>query len=248
MDINFGIFSLNQTPMDWNSNTDRLIRVLEKHHSDCDFFIFSELVLSSYGCQDYFLSEMFYQKEEQAIKKVVAATAGKSVVFGAAIRKDGRNYTCAIYAHDQKIIGIEAKKVLARAGVHYEPRWFDPWKPGAKTTIDLAGQKNIAFGDLDLKVVDKDIKLKLQICEEAWLIDEILEQYGPEKRNKKYDLIINVSASHYSLNKCKRRHGVVQKNSKIFGGIYLYANQLGLDSGRVAVSYTHLTLPTIYSV
>ena len=77
-EISFGVFSLNQTPMDWRLNTDRLIQVINQNKS-CDFLVFSELVLSSYGCQDHFLSEMFYQKEEQAIKKVVAATSGRSV-------------------------------------------------------------------------------------------------------------------------------------------------------------------------
>ena len=100
---------------------------------------------------------------EAAIKALVLETQNILTVFGAPIYIEGNLYNCAVVVKDKKIIGITAKKHLAREGIHYEPRWFTPWEKGASIRISYADQDSIDFGDLYFKI--GKVGLGIEICD-----------------------------------------------------------------------------------
>jgi NAD+ synthase (glutamine-hydrolysing) len=124
-------------------------------------------------------------------------------------------------------LGVYAKQFMALDGVHYEPRWFNPWPIGEVDTIELFGQ-NYPIGDLTFDY--KDWKIGFEICEDAWRGD-----VRPACRlyEKKVNLILNPSASHFAMGKTHERIALVQGSSKNFDCTYVYANLLGNEAGRM---------------
>ncbi|HZY82944.1 MAG TPA: NAD(+) synthase [Cyclobacteriaceae bacterium] len=219
--------SLNQTPLDWEGNTTRVLRAIqEARNNDADIVCFQELCITGYGCEDLHLAPWLSEKAWEELEKIVEHTSGLVVCIGLPIHFSDKTWNGACVIHDQKILGITLKQNLALDGVHYEPRWFEPWPPNEVTHIHRNG-KDISVGDLVYDV--KGIRFGFEICEDAWRRirpGEILCQRG-------VDLIINPSASHFALGKSHSRETLVLDSSKKFNCAYVYVNVLGNEAGRM---------------
>lgn len=218
--------ALNQTALDFEGNSSRVLKAIERAKKEgAHVLCLPELSVCGYGCEDEFFSIDLARRCELAVAKLVAATKGILTAFGAPIYVEGNLYNCAVVAKDEKIIGITAKKFLAREGIHYEPRWFTPWQRGEQTKVSYAGFENIDFGDLYFKV--GNVGIGIEICEEAW---------GAESPNEgvagSCEIVLNLSASHFSIGKNDIRRQLVGNLSRSLCVYYLYANLLGVDAGR----------------
>jgi len=75
----------------------------------------------------------------------------------------------------------------------------------------------------------KDTKIACETCEELWVPKNPHVDYGLDG----VEIIANGSASHHELRKLHTRLALITNASARNGGIYLYANQKGMDGGRV---------------
>ncbi len=220
--------TVNQTPLDWKGNISRIKAILKSaQNANVEILCLPELSVTGYGCEDLFLSDWLPKKAMSFIPELVSLTKGILTTFNIPVRHNGLLYNCCLIAQDEEIKGVYAKQFMALDGVHYEPRWFNPWPIGLVKEIEI-GDKNYPIGDLTFEF--EDWKIGIEICEDAWR-----GQARPACKLKERDvnLILNPSASHFAMQKTKDRIDLVEDSSKSFNCTYLYANLLGNEAGRM---------------
>ena len=216
--------SLNQTPLDWEGNGRRIAGLLkEATQSAVDLIAFPELCLSGYGCEDAFFSLETASRAEALLGQLLPKTKGLTALLGLPVFFKGAMHNCAAMVQDGKILGVSAKRILPREGVHYEARWFLPWSFGYVDQILLCGQE-VPIGDLYFRF--GTIGVGVEICEEAW--DSIP---AATYHSDALDIVLNPSASHFAMGKYQRREALVTNCSRALHVHYVYANLVGLEAG-----------------
>jgi NAD+ synthase (glutamine-hydrolysing) len=225
--LNVAAAALNQTPLDWNGNRDRIVEALQRARSaDVDVICLPELCVTGYGCEDAFHSPATARRALQMLDEIRAHTDELICSVGLPVLYRGATYNASALLVDGSIEGIVAKQNLAGDGVHYEPRWFKAWEPGWRDTLDVGGGE-VPIGDIYFDV--GGVRLGFEICEDAWVAD----RPGARMARRGVDLILNPSASHFAFGKESIRRRFVLDGSRAFGVSYLYANLLGNESGRI---------------
>jgi NAD+ synthase (glutamine-hydrolysing) len=218
--------SINQTPMDWEGNVARLTSLIrEARAQQVQVMCFPELCITGYNCEDTFSSVHTARRALLALEQLIQETENMTVVFGLPVYHRGSMWNCAAVVQNQKLLGINPKKLLAREGIHYESRWFRPWPFHRVDTISLLGQ-NVPFGDVTYQL--GNLQLGIVICEEAWSA----EGTASDAALSRCELVVNLSASHFALGKARVRETLVADASRAFQVHYLYTNLLGLEAGR----------------
>ena len=220
--------TVNQTPLDWSNNIANLKEVLrEARTQQVEILCLPELSVTGYGCEDLFLSEWLPEKALKYLPELVEETAGLLMTLNLPIRYRQKLYNCAVLVHDKQILGVYAKQFMALDGVHYEPRWFNPWPVNEVDSINLFG-KAYPIGDVIFDF--EDWKIGFEICEDAW---RGTDRPACRLYEKGVNLILNPSASHFAMQKTLDRIDLVTKASKSFDCTYVYANLLGNEAGRM---------------
>lgn len=220
--------TLNQTPLDWKGNLDRIINAINDAKSkQVTLLCLPELAITGYGAEDLFLSEWFPLKAVSQLSELLPHCVDISVAVGLPIRIGKEVYNTVAVIENTKIKGIVAKQFMAIDGVHYEFRWFTPWKAHQVIDYQLDGE-NIPFGDLTFH--HKEIHYGFEICEDAWRGSA---RPGYRLADRQVDLIFNPSASHFAMGKTQERLDLVQKSSSMFDCYYCYVNLLGNEAGRM---------------
>ena len=219
--------SVNQTPFDWQSNLGNIkAAIAEASAQHVDLLCFSELSITGYGCEDVFLSDWLAESAFLELLKLAPSCKNITVCVGLPVRINGQTYNGAAVIQDQQIIGISLKQNLPGDGIHYEPRWFTPWKTKEVKTISIAGN-TILVGDLTYTC--HGVSFAFEICEDAW--KESRPGHIHIKNGVK--LLVNPSASHFAFGKHLMREELIAGSSEKFNCIYLFVNQLGNESGRI---------------
>lgn len=218
--------SLNQTPLDWAGNRDRIIHFLEKCKKNrVQLACFPELCITGYGCEDAFLSPITADKAQESLASILPHTEGIACVLCLPHYHYGAIYNCAVMIQNGRIRGVNAKKHLAREGVHYEPRWFRPWASGKMDETVICGQPT-PIGDVFYRF--GTVGVGVEICEEAW---------GPASTTAdqadKLEIVLNPSASHFARGKYQLRKQLVADSARGLRVYYVYSNLVGLEAGRI---------------
>lgn len=225
--------AVNQTPLDWIGNVDRILRALRSvasAHPAADLVLFPELCISGYGCEDAFHSPDVHRRSLDALVEILQETERRlpsaAVIVGLPIVVGDHIYNCAVTCFGGAVRGISAKTHLAGDGVHYEPRWFNAWRETATISIPLLDQATTIGSPLfELG----ELRFVVEICEDAWVPDR------PALRHlqRGVDLILNPSASHFAFGKYELRRRIVQESSRSLGCGYAMVNLLGNEAGRM---------------
>lgn len=226
--LTIGAAALNQVPMDWNTNLRNIKTAIDEARSQkVDILCLPELCITGYGCEDMFMSEWLPTKAQQLLEEIKSWCQDITVAIGLPYRWKGDLYNTACLIKDTKILGITAKQWMANDGVHYEPRWFNPWPAGKEEEASLYGD-TFPFGDVIYEV--HGIKIAFEICEDAW---RSTSRPAIRHHEKNVDLILNPSASHFAFEKSKLREELVCTSSSLYACTYVYANLLGNEAGRM---------------
>ncbi len=218
--------TLNQTPLAWDDNQQRIVRAIERaREAGAAVLCLPELCITGYGCEDAFLGASTHETAIEVLLEIAGQTRGMAVSLGLPIRVDKANYNASCLVVDGEIRGFVAKRALAGDGIHYEPRWFKPWPLGRRTTVPVGGV-DYPLGDIHFDV--GGIKIGFEICEDAW----VAKRPGLELALEAVDVILNPSASHFAFGKYAVRDRLVLEGSRAFGVSYVYANLLGNEAGR----------------
>ena len=219
--------SLNQTPFEWENNKLNIIKAIKTAQSEqADLLCLPELCITGYGCEDLFLHEWVSNKAIALLQEIVPLTQAITITLGLPLHFKGKIYNTIALVGNGKILGFQAKQNLPKDGIHYEPRWFNEWPSEKLASIDIDGT-DYPFGDKIYSI--NDIKIGFEICEDAWVED----RPACKLIKKGVDIILNPSASHFAIKKSLFRENKVIEASKEFNCAYVFANQLGNESGRV---------------
>ena len=223
-----GIGTVNQTPLDWSENIKNIENVLEiARNNKVEILCLPELSVTGYGCEDLFLSKWLPEKALGYLPGLISQTENLLTSFNIPLRFKGKLYNSAVVVHNKSILGVYTKQYMALDGVHYEPRWFEPWPVGEKEEIDLFGEL-VPIGDLTFDF--EDWKIGFEICEDAW---RGKDRPACRLYERKVNLILNPSASHFAMQKTTERIDLVKTSSEKFDCTYVYANLLGNEAGRM---------------
>ncbi len=224
--IRIGGIALNQTPLDWNGNRDRILAAIDAaREQKIGILCLPELCLSGYGCDDMFHSPGVLRTAQQVLEEIVPATGGLIVAVGLPVRYESGVYDAVALLVDGGIAGVVAKQHLAGDGIHYEPRWFKPWPRGRRGSLTI-GARQVPLGDLRFDC--GGVRIGFEICEDAWAPDRT----GAGLAARGVDVLLNPSASHFAFGKDEIRRRFVQEGSRACGVAYVYANLLGNEAGR----------------
>ena len=220
--------TVNQTPLDWSGNLNRIILAIEEaKRQNVEILCLPELAITGYGSEDLFLSYWYPKKALAQLELLVPHCKDITVIVGLPVRIQDKVYNTVAIIENGTVKGFVAKQYLAIDGVHYEFRWFTPWKANEVIEIEFLDQM-VPLGDLTF--YHKDIHYGFEICEDAWR-GKLRPGYRLCERN--VDLIFNPSASHFAMGKSQLRTELLEESSKIFDCYYCYANLLGNESGRM---------------
>lgn len=225
--LKIGGASVNQTPIDWANNTRNIIQAIHSaQNRQIDLLCLPELCITGYGCEDLFLSDWLSEQAWIEIEKVIPETNNIMVCVGLPLRIENTTYNGVCVIYNKEILGIALKQNLARDGVHYEPRWFEPWPANTIKQIKRGG-KEINVGDLTFEC--KGVFFGFEICEDAW------RKVRPADNlvHHKVELILNPSASHFAMDKSASREELVKRSSTEYNCVYVYVNLLGNEAGRM---------------
>jgi NAD+ synthase (glutamine-hydrolysing) len=227
--VKIGGATVNQIPLDWQNNTQNILdAITEAKRQQIRLLCLPELCISGYGCEDMFLSDWISVRAWDELLKIREHCRDITVSVGLPVRINEITYNGACLISDGKILGITFKQNLARDGVHYEPRWFDAWKPGHVIEIERAGER-IQVGDI-IYTID-GVRVGFEICEDAW---RKKDRPGFSLCKRGVDVIMNPSASHFAMVKSLlREKEVVIEGSQNFRCVYVFANLLGNEAGRM---------------
>lgn len=229
MKLLIGGATVNQIPFDWTNNTRNIVdAITEAKAQGIKILCLPELCITGYGCEDLFLSEWLPERAWQELLHIRKFCKGITVSVGLPLRIGQTIYNGACVISNQKLLGITLKQFLARDGVHYEPRWFDPWIPGRSLEI-VRGEEKVTVGDIVYDV--EGIRFGFEICEDGWRNED---RPGHSLSKRGVQLILNPSASHFAMVKSVlREKQVVIDGSGMFKCAYVFANLLGNEAGRM---------------
>lgn len=219
--------AVNQTPFAWEHNLQNIVSALSAaREAEASVICLPELAISGYGCEDAFFAKDLQETSLEMLGEMLPATEGLAAAVGLPLLVDGEIYNACAFACNQRLIGFVLKQCLAGDGIHYEPRWFNPWPAGKVSEVACLGGRYPA-GDLLLDC--GGIKIGMEICRDAW----VAERTGKQLAARGADIILNPSGSHFAFGKQEIRRGIVQRGSRDLCTSYVYTNLLGNEAGNV---------------
>jgi len=239
------IAQLNPTIGDFNNNVLKIEHALNTaKHDNAVLVVFSELILSGYPPKDLLERVDFYDANKNALNKVLKISEkfpSIGLICGTFERIETKNgfklYNSAVLIKNGKILFTQRKSLLPTYDVFDEKRYFTPAEH-----IDI--------------VEFEGEKLGITICEDAWNNPEVLSspQYDIDPvailAKKGATIIINISASPFSLGKQPVRYNLIKSHSEKHSMPFVFVNQTGANDelifdGRSMVFDNHSRLTVI---
>ncbi len=230
--VKVGVACVNQTPFAWDGNLAHLRSAIEAAKAEgVTMLCLPELAITGYTCEDAFFMDGLQDTAFAQLEMLAPLTKGMVVAVGLPVYHEKALYNAAALIADGTIVGFAAKQFLAGDGIHYEPRWFKAWPAGEIDTLERTrADGSVAkypIGDLTFDV--GGIRVGFEICEDAW----VANRPGMDLALRGVDILCNPSASHFAFGKFVTRQRFVIEGSRAFGVVYLYANLMGNEAGRV---------------
>ena len=236
--MKIALAQLNPTVGDLSGNCQRIREVVQQaEQAGADLVLFSELVVCGYPPKDILLREGFVEACDQAVERLARDIKSEiGVILGHPTGRDlpaGRIANAASLLHQGQVVSRVHKLLLPNYDVFDEQRYF--------RHADLSSIKPIEF---------QDLKLGLHICEDAWwgqpdtfYHNQPLDLPDPVKilADAGSDLLINISASPFEIDKRERRHQIVDAHVGRYGIPYLFVNQVGGNDDLVFDGHSFVT-------
>jgi NAD+ synthase (glutamine-hydrolysing) len=216
-----GIAQVNPLVGDINANKSLMLEYIKagKSKYNIDTIVFPELMLTGYPPEDLLYRPDFHEQINHAIKSILKHTKDINLIFGYPRHAGNNLHNSCAYISKGKFVTSYDKMILPNYGVFDEIRYF---KPGAKPClINLNG-----------------INTALSICEDIWS-PEPLSLAAAEKA----DLVININASPFHINKLNQRKKILQLRIKETGLPIIYVNLTGgqdelvFDGGSMVIDF-----------
>lgn len=212
------IAQINPTVGDISGNVKKIIdfgrRALAQQ---ADLVIFPEMAVCGYPPMDLLLKNSFLEATEEAVSCVARELPQVSIMLGYVARNHGPgrplHNACGLLQRG-KVVAVQHKTLLPTYDVFDEDRYFEPAQD--YVAMEVGG-----------------LRFAASICEDIWNQEEIapVPRYltDPIKLMAQHqpDVLVNISASPYSLDKENIRHELVRKQALRHQIPVVYVNQVG---------------------
>ncbi|RKX66217.1 NAD+ synthase [candidate division TA06 bacterium] len=205
--IRVAIAQINTIVGDIKGNSKKIKRNIKKAHDNhADIVVFPELTITGYPPEDLLYRHDFIEENLTALNKIAKYSKGKDIlVILGFVDLDTDIYNAAASIYNGQIINIYHKIFLPNYGVFDEKRYFQSGKR--------------------LSIINyKGIKLGITICEDIWYPG------GPayyETIIKNAELIVNISASPYTIGKDSKRQEMIKTRCRDNVTTVVYCNLVG---------------------
>ena len=106
------------------------------------------------------------KKSEKYLKKIVKLCDGMTVLIGHPLKYSGKLYNAVSIIKNKEIKGCFIKSNLPNDGIHYEKRWFEPWRLG-EIKEHIFDKKKVPNGTIQYEFSDS-LTLGFEICRDSW--------------------------------------------------------------------------------
>ncbi|MBL4580919.1 MAG: NAD+ synthase [Gammaproteobacteria bacterium] len=220
--INVVMAQLNLLVGDIDSNTSLIIEVAKKaiQENSADIVAYPELALTGYPPEDLLFRPSLTIRIEKALQRIRDENLSAYLVIGYPERVGDKLFNALTIIKNGKQVANYRKQHLPNYQVFDEQRYFD--KGSDVCLLEIAGQK-VAF----------------TICEDMWEQEPVMQA-----RAVGAQLMININASPYHINKLSERQALLGSRSVEGGFPIIYVNMVGgqdelvFDGGSMAVTAT----------
>ena len=207
---------------DIDTNTELLLSNARRAIAEfeADLIAFPELTLTGYPPEDLLLRPSLQPRISNAIDQILAADLNIYLVFGHPLKEGDSLFNALSIIKGGKLLATYRKQCLPNYLVFDERRYFEA---GSEPLVMEIAGSNIAFN----------------ICEDMW-------ESAPIElvKSRCADLLININASPFSINKLSERQRLLKQQSIKGGFPIIYVNLVGgqdelvFDGGSMAVAAT----------
>ena len=213
--MKIGIAQINSTVGDLTGNFNILRCAYDKLSSDgADLVIFPELALSGYPPRDLLLKKRFGEDCAEKLNQFAKLTGACPALLGYPEKidlKQSRSYYNSVaLCFDGEVKQVFRKRLLPTYDVFDEDRYFE------------SGKSPLYFFLLGRKIA-------VSICEDIWNSNGNQHSENPvtEIAEEKLDLLINLSASPWHVNKKMQRSSILQEVVQKINCPLVYVNSVG---------------------
>ncbi len=203
--LRVALAQMNSVVGDLRGNVRRILEFTDRaRNMGADVVAFPEMVITGYPAEDLLFRTAFISDNLKALGKALEGSRDIAMVLGYAHPVDGRVYNAAAIGSQGRLVGMYRKHHLPTYGVFDEDRYF---LSGSSFPIyDIAG-----------------VYVGVNICEDIWFND------GPTVRQSSSgaEVIINISASPYHVDKQREREEIVRSAASDNGVYVAYVNLVG---------------------
>ena len=203
--ISIGIVQENPIVGDIKGNLQLAINAIDKlsKQSSPDIFVFTEMFLTGYPPEDLILRDDLLDASYEAVEKLCDVKPESFIVIGYPKKEGDSIFNCAGVLRNKSVITEYKKQELPNYEVFDEKRYFQSGKvPGI---FEVNG-----------------LRVGLSVCEDIWH-ENVIKQL----HEKKTDLILNINASPFHLDKIKERKVLISGHAINYSLPIVYANQVG---------------------
>lgn len=196
---------MNPLVGDIPGNTQQLIELVQRAELEfsADVVVFPELTLMAYPPEDLLLRESVDKRIRRALKTIQSANLKPAIVLGYPLVRDGKVLNGAGVIQSNRLTAEYGKQCLPNYKVFDDKRYFV--EGSESCVVDIGG-----------------IKTAILICEDVW-------EPGPTQQAKAAgaELILNLNASPYHVDKLAERRKVLKQRVQESGLPIVFVNQVG---------------------
>ena len=223
--MKIGLVQINPVIGDFAHNSEQVVSWAEKaREKGCDLAIFSELALCGYPPQDLLERPAFIVEHDKALRELIPRISGIGVIFGHLEKHTDSSgkplHNSASLIENGKLLFTAQKRLLPTYDVFDEARYFEPGRTSQSYHY-------------------KGLNLGITVCEDIWNdkssfphqlyatdpIGELVE--GLKDKGGKVDLLINISASPFQMDKEYVKHDIFKEVCTNNNIALIYVNQVG---------------------
>jgi predicted amidohydrolase len=217
--MKIAIAQINPIIGDFEYNTSLIVKACEQaRKKGCSLAIFPELALSGYPPKDLLEKPAFIDENLTRLDHLAAQIKGIHILCGCVgknPRKTGKPLiNGAAFIEDGLVVKRGGKRLLPTYDVFDETRYFEP--ADESLLFQLEGTR---FG--------------VTVCEDIWNFGDFggvpIYEVDPvsDLSSRKIDMLINISASPYTLGKAALRMNMLKNISSHYEIPTIYCNQVG---------------------
>ncbi len=204
--MRIGLGQFDAVVGDLEGNAGRMREIYgQAREKGVELLLFPELGICGYPPEDLLLKKHFLEENRKTVEKLAVDCPDVTIMAGFADSYRGRTYNCAGILRGGRLTDVYRKCLLPNSGVFDEKRYFEP------------GKKN-------LLISLNGFKFAVTICQDIWDIDWLARFL---KKAEPIDMVLNISASPFHLEKIETRKDVVGQCAAQFKCPACYCNLVG---------------------